>query len=339
MKCDETKPQCLRCLQYWGSCEGYVTTPKKKYSANGHTVSRSIREGHGLIAPAPVPGGEAAAGSGILQHLVVGPTFESVEEDRSFHMFLDETSLDFSGAFDDPVWRYLLPQHSANEPFIRYGVAALGGMTATFMEVTAKRMAGEVGDEDNCLGYSEAYRTAITLYGKSLYHTRIALLKPKYSVRDALLACLLVVGFEGCHGHNYVSAMHAQSGLDIFYSWLARQPTISSYGSQFRSPNRIEIEDDLVAAMLRLDLQVLSFFDTRPTHTHISLANYNGNALRSMPSAFLSLTQARSFWDVISCQHITSSRPRFVLRVTHSRLLCYAAPRCPILMNWVPLLE
>lgn len=141
---------------------------------------------------------------------------------------------------------------------------------------------------------------------------RIALLKPKYSVRDALLACLLVVGFEGYHGHNYVSAMHAQSGLDIFYSWLARQPAISSYGSPFRSPNRIEIEDDLVAAMLRLDLQVLSFFDTRPTHTHISLANYNGNALRSMPSAFLSLTQARSFWDVISCRayHLIASSIR-----------------------------
>lgn len=301
MKCDETKPQCLRCIKFWGSCEGYVERPKK-HPENRHRFLRSKREGYAFIKPAPGHDGKnngTASAPSILRQPIAGPAFESMEEDSFFHVFLDETSAAFSGAFDDPVWQYLLPQHSSNQSFIRYGVAALGAMTATFIEVTARRMAGEIGDEDNCLGYCSAYKTAIALYGRSLYHMKIALSKPGYSTRDALLSCLLVVAFEGYHGHNYLSTMQAQSGLDIFYSWLARQPKLISNTSPFGSPNRIEIEDDLAAAMHRLDLQVLSFFDTRPTEVHVQLADFETNILRSMPSTFISLSQARSFSDLI----------------------------------------
>jgi hypothetical protein len=302
VKCDETKPQCLRCLQYCGTCEGYIRPPESKHKVINRTIQYKKQVGHALIAPAPVTdSGRAGAATSprILRQLGVGPAFQNSEEHGFFQIFLNITSPTLSGAFDDPVWRYLLPQHSANEPFIRYGVEALGAMSVTFMEVMAKRMAGEVGDEDNCLGYSETYQKAITLYGKSLHHMQSTLSKPRHSIRDVLLACLLVVGFEGFHGHNYVSTMHSQKGLDIFYSWLARQPALGSHSSPLCSPNRTEVEDDLVASMHRLDLQVLSFFDSRPAQIHTSLADYGTNVLKSIPSPFISLAQARSYWDLI----------------------------------------
>jgi hypothetical protein len=229
----------------------------------------------------------------------MGPGFKSNEEDYLFNVFLNTTSPGLSGGFDAPVWSYLLPQHAANQPFARYGLAALGGMTTTITEVMRARMAGKVGDENNCLGYSSTYKIAIALYDKSLQHMRCALSKPNYSIRDALLGCLLVSCFESYHGHNYLFAMHAQNGVDLFYSWYGHQRRIKSHGPVLGPLNASEVDDDLVAAMHRLDVQVLAFFDSRSIETHTSLARRETKIPVSMPSAFLSLSQARSFWDSI----------------------------------------
>jgi hypothetical protein len=238
-----------------------------------------------------------------------GPMFETVEDHHLFGIFLDSTCHALSGAFDTSLWKYLLPQHSANEPFARYGMAALGCMTLTFMESISDRMAGRSSVDDSCLSSSRHYPKAISLYAQSLQHMRRALFRPDHNIRHALLACLIVVCFEGFHGHTYATAMHALNGLDLFHSWRDRQLVIKPDALPFRSPNPAELEDDIVATMYRLDLQVLSFFDSRSSTKHTSLATYNSKTLKYMPSAFLSLSQARMFWDVIygrTCHFIVS---------------------------------
>jgi hypothetical protein len=123
--------------------------------------------------------------------------------------------------------------------------------------------------------------------------------KSNYSIRDALLGCLLVSSFESFLGHNYACAMHAQNGLNIFYLWFDQQRRIRSRSTHQGSPNAVEVEDDLVSAMHRLDVQVLAFSDSRPMETHASLTRLKIKTLAYMPSSFLLLSQARSFWDSI----------------------------------------
>jgi hypothetical protein len=292
VKCDETKPSCRRCLSYWGYCEGY---------ANPHGKSAAPP-----MAPAPLlrlRNDRVVSVQQILRQSLMGPAFETLEENDYFKIFLNSTSCTLAGAFETPVWGYLLPQHAARQPFIRYGVAAIGAMTATFTEVMAMRFAGHIIDDDNCLRFSNIYQKAIALYAKFLQHMRIALSKPNHSIRDALLGCLLVVCFEGFIGHYYNSAMHAQNGLEFFYTWLSHERATRPQISQHSSPNSTEVEDDIVAAMHRLDLQVLYFFDSRAARTHNTLATQDAHILRSIPSAFRSLPQARHFWDLI-CRRI-----------------------------------
>jgi hypothetical protein len=246
----------------------------------------------------------------ILRQSLMGPAFETLEENDYFKIFLNSTSCTLAGAFGTPIWGYLLPQHAAHQPFIRYGISALGAMTTTFTEAIAKRFAGHVIDDDNCLRFSNIYKKAIALYAKFLQHMRIALSKPNHSIRDALLGCLLVVCFEGFIGHYYNSAMHAQNCLEFFHTWLSHQRAMRPHISPYSSPNSAEVEDDIVAAMHCLDLQVLYFFDSRAAYTHTTLATQDTHILKSIPSAFRSLPQARHFWDLIcrrTCHFLAAS--------------------------------
>lgn len=230
-----------------------------------------------------------------------GPVFDTADEYQGFKVFLKLTSSALSGAFECPTWAYLLPQQASIEPFIRYGIAALGSLTACFMEVMALRMKGLGSvEEGNCLGTTDSYSRTLELYAKSLRYMRIALAKPGHTFRDTMLGCLLVVCFESFHGYNHASMMHAQNGLEIFFAWLGKQYPISSATSPFHSPNRADLEDDLFHALLRLDVQVLSFFDTRPSYLHGAISSHGDEALRSMPSVFLSISQARVYWDLVS---------------------------------------
>jgi hypothetical protein len=76
--------------------------------------------------------------------------------------------------------------------------------------------------------------------------------------------------------------------------------TLGAFDAPFGSPNTSEVEDDLVAVMHRLDVQVLASLDSRPVQTHASLASFTTKAAVSMPSAFLSISQARSYRELIT---------------------------------------
>jgi hypothetical protein len=142
------QPYCLRCIRYWGNCEEYIKPRQNKSSRRAPKSKISgVPQAPISIQPAPVYSMDQTRVvplQDIPQSLTnIGPDFKDYEEDRMFNVFLNTTSPALSGAFNTHVWFYLLPQHAANQPFVRYGVAALGGMTAAIAEVMKSRMAGK----------------------------------------------------------------------------------------------------------------------------------------------------------------------------------------------------
>ena len=65
------------------------------------------------------------------------------------------------------------------------------------------------------------------------------------------------------------------------------------------SPNRHVIEDELVQAFGRLDLQVMAFVDPRPPSIHDQLMHTGALTILHMPANFTSVDQARLYWDVV----------------------------------------
>jgi hypothetical protein len=148
---------------------------------------------------------------------------------------------------------------------------------------------------------------AIQLYGKALEGMRKKALSGDNDIRMDLIACLLVVCFEGFHGSPVTAMTHAAHGVNLLHCWLEKHggPDISL----LKSPLPDVIEAELIYAFNRLDLQVLTFFDTRPVEYHQYIISDTG-PIKRMPPVFLSLRQARAYWDYImrrTCHFLASA--------------------------------
>lgn len=73
--------------------------------------------------------------------------------------------------------------------------------------------------------------------------------------------------------------------------------TIPSFA--INSPAPDVIEDDLVQAFARLDMQSNSFIDCRPVQYHIEMKQYGTDCISGMPKVFASVHEARKFYELV----------------------------------------
>jgi len=166
VKCDEAKPECLRCLSFWGKCEGYNTLEEVKHVLphKPHTLlpkSSPLRR-----KEAKIPITKARV---IVRQPDVGPEFETSEDRHLFKLFLHCTSVSLSGAFDSPIFSRILPQHAATLPFLRYGIAALGALTVANLRMQSSYF-DESGKKHTNMSVpcTEAWEKACHLYASKL---------------------------------------------------------------------------------------------------------------------------------------------------------------------------
>ncbi|RDW68674.1 hypothetical protein BP5796_09331 [Coleophoma crateriformis] len=121
-------------------------------------------------------------------------------------------------------------------------------------------------------------------------------------LRKTLIGCLLVFCFEGFQGNQTVAISHAQSGYALLRNWI--QKRINSHVQQrglwpISSPAPDAVEDDLVHAFHRLDLQIMSVVDIQPVEVHQVGKLHGQHNIDSMPRKFASLTEAQKYWELI----------------------------------------
>lgn len=66
-----------------------------------------------------------------------------------------------------------------------------------------------------------------------------------------------------------------------------------------KSPKETEVEDDLVQAFARLDLQIMSYMDPRPPEVHRVLKEEGNEAISNMPTIFSTVEEARLYWELV----------------------------------------
>jgi hypothetical protein len=120
-------------------------------------------------------------------------------------------------------------------------------------------------------------------------------------MRNTLIACLLFVCFETFHANNHLALDEAQSGLKMVNGWLpqfVKQGALnSSHVPGPRSPASYVIEDELVHAFARLDLVMLS--NEEPWQKRQKARPSMLDICRLMPQTFLSVEEARMYWDLM----------------------------------------
>ncbi|KAH6880769.1 hypothetical protein B0T10DRAFT_519151 [Thelonectria olida] len=99
VKCDESKPHCLRCVKTGRKCDGYRSPSPRSAATPGRPLSLS-----------PSPG------------------FESTQESRAFDYYRTRSAKILSGAIDASFWGGLVLKLSATEPAVRHAILAVSSL-------------------------------------------------------------------------------------------------------------------------------------------------------------------------------------------------------------------
>ncbi|TVY94227.1 Transcriptional regulatory protein [Lachnellula willkommii] len=103
VKCDETRPACLRCLSTRRACDGY------NYIQPSHQP------------PCNLP----------VVHVTSGPSFDvhvPLKSKRSFEFFVQRSCLSLAGFFRSDFWERLVLQAAYHESAVYHAIVAIGSL-------------------------------------------------------------------------------------------------------------------------------------------------------------------------------------------------------------------
>lgn len=284
MKCDETRPACLRCKLGSRFCDGYEfvpapKAPRKKLLPKNKIVSKQMTvlpDVKKIILPS---------------ELNNGPPALDQDEYAYFDIFRKKTCRTLSGYYECEVWNRLILQICHDEGYARHAAIAIGAL-----DIASSRpslLHSSVSSEKDIA--KQHYRFALQQYSKALGAMRdFANQDAKTRVRNTIISALLTACFESYLGNEEQALQQAQAGIDVILQsdwnyFTSSRGEFQCQGSFFDS--------ELLDTFLRLDSQVI-------TLKHVSTSSRWGSQAKSMnlpliPKVFATTKQARYFLSTI----------------------------------------
>jgi Fungal specific transcription factor domain len=276
IKCDETKPCCLRCTRTGRSCDGY----ERKLTQNSRRAShKSLLQRYNLqpipLEPEPCP-----------TSLPVSINFQDQEEARYFRFFYHETADALAGGFDSPLWKRIVFQACHEDPSILNCTVAIAALDRACRDVSSK---------SSSRASAAHHRYALYQYSKALKGVREAISLGNNSLRSTLIASLLIFCFENFHGDVRLALINVRIAQELMHHWLESKG--GSATPRGFSPAPYDIEDEIVQAFAKLDVHMLSWIDI-PTSTR----NPSNRVpdVQSLPANFCSLIESKYYFDIIA---------------------------------------
>lgn len=181
VKCDETKPYCLRCTKTGRKCDGYLDP-------------RNLASKRRPKDPTP-------------QDRILGPLLDlsTPEEKRAFYFFQHVTAPCISGDFDAVFWRSVVLQVAQTEPAVRHAVLAVSTLHEGLTQGTI------VQSTDGCPTQS----FALQQYNKAIARLLDQMNNPLTKPLASLLTCVLFVCIEFLQGKDKESLIHLEQGRQL----------------------------------------------------------------------------------------------------------------------------
>ena len=269
MKCDERKPECLKCTETGRKCDGYAAGEIVKSKGRQVRNTRDASDVFGNTLSFNPPGND--------------------QERRYLHYFHTHAASDLAGYFDSNFWNHLILQVSHSEPAVQHGLIALSSIHET-LQAGALRGVGLDRVAPSQRFTLQQYNKALSHLGKNLSQ------KGKQSIEVTLISCILFICLELLRG-NYESAVaHLQSGLNIMNDWREKNSQSTFSDASMSIPITRPIEDDLVQLFARLDLHA-SFLGTTMPRPYLSSRFETPNTFPSTLRSFSAISEARQCLD------------------------------------------
>jgi cholestenol Delta-isomerase len=222
--------------------------------------------------------------------LPILPAFDDDQQRQLYSYFVTNTSTVSCLYYRTDFWSYRILQLSLTEPAIKCAICSLSAL---------HNMSRAANGRPTPSGRTAAEHRSYSLiqYNLAVKHTQNILAKSGDGDADAvtkgLVACVLFICVENLIGNFKTAQMHLQNGLKI----IARQTTQRANQIQKTS---IQVPEDIVQVLHRLDLQAMSLGDSRnPYPHHMNLMPLDINA---MPRSFDRFDAATSHLiDIFRC--------------------------------------
>jgi Fungal specific transcription factor domain/Fungal Zn(2)-Cys(6) binuclear cluster domain len=288
VKCDETRPGCLRCKKFGRECDGYASD-----QANSRRNS--------LVPLKPRP----------TCQTISAPAFslpEDEQERRYYELFCDRTAADLAGYYPTDFWKRIALQEGHSEPAITHAVVALGALTKCIHESGSEAFSMIMPRSS---ASEEHHEYALSQYNRAIVELRHALAKGKPQIRTALIACLLFVCFENFHGDYEAAARHMQCGLSLLEQWQATNPR-----GYIADPYSEEVFQ-IFARYNAQSAQHIGAAGTSNPSPKLFYWESIGKRVVPIPLIFANVHEARMCWDVLQERcidyHKTSSTYKYTM--------------------------
>ncbi|TPX10828.1 uncharacterized protein E0L32_008217 [Thyridium curvatum] len=178
VKCDETKPFCLRCTKTGRKCDGYLDP--KALASRRRSKDQDARPYSSL--------------SLLLE-------WASPEEQRSFHFFQQVAAPKLSGDLDAFFWKVLVLQVCQSEPAVRHAVLAVSSLYEDLMQ--------------NELNTTHKRSFALQQYNMAIACLLDQMNGSANRPIGSLLTCVLFVCIEFMQSKDRESMIHLEQGRQI----------------------------------------------------------------------------------------------------------------------------
>ncbi|PMD43555.1 hypothetical protein L207DRAFT_300132 [Hyaloscypha variabilis F] len=288
VKCDETKPSCLRCKKFGTKCDGYPSIEKRgKHPIRA--VPLKIRPWMGPKFQASVPLSRAP-----LYQVPKSNIFRNEAENRYFDAFRMDVIPEISGIWDDSFWGNIVLT-ACDEPFILDAVLAIAAISLSIKENRRTPENLVDGTVDSKVS-SKHYRFALERFGRAVRTMRSTLTNDEQDLRKALIGCLLVFCFEGFQGYPKQALIHAISGYHLLQSWMLKKsyPLVLPNSTP---PVTSLIEKELMDAFNRLHTNAVTVMGDICSEEAYMLEYASGDkVVQNMPSTFADFQEAHRYF-------------------------------------------
>jgi hypothetical protein len=184
------------------------------------------------------------------------------------------------GHFDLPLWSKLVLQASHSEPAVQYAATALG---ALHDKIDLQRSMDHLSGHSQCIDMDFPIRQ----YTKALVSIRCLLDgSDTRSIELVLISCLICIYYELLQ-ENYTAAWtHLEKALKVMKPPRRDTERVPSEG-RYHPVNLIAVDEDLIQAFSRLDVQASSYLSRRRPRLSIVILPTD------LPARFTSLCQSR----------------------------------------------
>ena len=287
LKCDETKPSCLKCTSTGRRCDGY---PTQLIIVNG-----SVRSPNNL---------NCSAASNSLA--ITSPTFAfqgTHQERRAFELFRTRIAFQISGNLDGWFWNTLLLQATHHEAAVRHAVLALSALCE-------HHETGDLSSSEMTQCASRQAPLALQQYNAAIVALTNAASHHELTVDVCLMTCMLFASFEVIGGHHGSAMAHITSGVRIIEE-IQSDPKGSKPSAHFKIPTDPYVDlDSFQVIFNRLNAQAAQIKGCPPMQIRLDNPSVHAKGFcPDLPIAFRSIEEARNSLEYHStqCMHLFAS--------------------------------